>query len=60
MARGQVAFEGGAAVGPLETEVGARARVGDRFTPDQPAGWALYWALAAAVFILLVAYASTR
>lgn len=62
MGRGQVAVQGGVAVGPvqMETEAGARARVPDRFAPDQPAGWALYWALAAVAFILLVSFASTR
>ncbi len=54
----RVAVEGGVAVGPASAQ--AEAAAGARFTPDQAAGWALYWALVAVAFILLVAYSSTR
>jgi hypothetical protein len=54
----RVAVEGGVAVGPASAQIEGAGRAG--FTPDQSAGWALYFALGAVVFILLVAYSSTR
>lgn len=54
----RVAVEGGAAFGPAAA--GAQVGADAKFSPNNAAGWAFYWALIAAAVILLIAYSSSR
>jgi len=54
----RVAVEGGAAFGPASAQLQGGADA--RFSPNNAAGWAFYWALIAAAVIVLIAFTSSR